>query len=648
MNIKILDSWLREYLKTGSTPEEIAKNLSLTSVSVERVERYGRDFVYDIEVTTNRADLMSVVGIAREASAILPRFDIKASFLSPEQKLPEIPAGKFPIDIKIDSSLVNRICALVMEVKVGSSPDYIKERLEGSGIRSLNNLIDITNYVMREIGHPTHVFDYDRLKTKNLVIRLSKKGERIVTLDKKERILGGGDIVADNGKGEIVDLLGVMGTLNSVVTSATKRILFFVDNNQESHIRKTSMGLGLRTEAAIINEKGVDPELAKDALLRGIELFLKNANGRIISPILDIYPSKKKKHKLSIPEKTINKIIGIKIPLKLSHEFLGRLGFNPVIKGPSIEVTVPSFRSNDVENKEDLVEEIARVYGYHLLPSAIPPLTKAKNYSLDRDEFAFEARAKNALKYWGFTEIYTPSMISEDLLDGPLGEAVTIANPLNQDLVYMRKSLIPSLLLATRENKTRESVKIFEIANVYRKNDPKLPKEILMLGALIKETGLSFYKVKGVVEQLFLDLGIKNSRFSERKEAGEGTDIYLNKDFAGAIEVLEDNLIDFELDFSLLLKYASRRKIYKPIPKFPPVIEDVRISTSAPYEQIVSVIKKHGRLVENVSLIDIYKDKKTFRITYRDPKKNLTTQDVSVDREKIYKALENNLHAQIG
>ena len=182
MNIKILDSWLRDYVKTKATPQEIGELLSLSSVSVERIEKYGNDFIYDIEVTTNRPDLMGVVGIARETATVLKQNGIDATFLLPKLSKPQTPKTNL-IEIKNDPRLANRICAVVMNIKVGQSPKEIRERLETSGTRSLNNLIDVTNYVMKTIGHPTHVFDFDRLNTKILIIREAKKGEVIKTLD---------------------------------------------------------------------------------------------------------------------------------------------------------------------------------------------------------------------------------------------------------------------------------------------------------------------------------------------------------------------------------------------------------------------------------------------------------------------------------
>ncbi|MDP2649315.1 MAG: phenylalanine--tRNA ligase subunit beta [bacterium] len=649
MNIKILDSWLKEYLKTKASAQKIAKDLSLTSVSVEKVENFGNnDFVYDIEVTTNRPDLMSVIGIAREGSAILPQFHIQADLLSLKVKKPEKPKEILPIKIESDPSLVNRITAIVMEVTVKESPKYIKERLEASGIRTLNNLIDITNYVMREVGHPTHVFDYDRLTQKTLIIRQSKKGEKIVTLDGKEHILQDGDIVADDGTGQIVDLLGVMGTENSVVTNQSKRILFFLDNNDPNRIRKTSMSLGIRSEAAILNEKGVDPELAMPALLRGIELFKEIADGKVVSDIIDIYSNKPKIRTIKVSKEKVSKVVGVEIPEKISVNILEKLGFEVKTTKDQFIIIVPSWRS-DVEIDEDIIEEIARVYGYYKLPSIIPPLTSLEYYHMEKDPFYFEKRVKEALKYWGFTENYTYSMVSENLLEGPVEDAVTIANPLTEDMVYLRKTLVPSLLQIARNNENREELKIFELSNVYFPKADNLPSEILMLAGVLKKNKVSFYEIKGIVEHLLTDLGIKDLEFSTSDKGGFKIDVFVENDFIGNIEVLDQNIADFELNFEKILKYASLKKVYKPIPKFPPIIEDIRVTLSdnVSYKQIVSLIKKQSDLISEVNLLDIYENKKTFRIRYQDPKKTLTNEEVSKIREKIISLLQKNLSAKI-
>ena len=650
MNIQILDSWLREHLKTKATPASLAEKLSLTSVSIERIEKLGNDFLYDIEVTTNRPDLMSVVGIAREAAAVLPQHGIDAEFIPLKLRGPEINNLNLPLEIVNDEKLTGRICAVIMEVEISKSPKEIEERLLAAGIRSINNVIDVTNYVMREVGHPTHVFDYDRIASHKLIVREAKRGEKIVTLDKKEHILSGGDIVADDSSGTIVDLLGVMGTDNSVVTDTTKRILYFIDNNNPEKIRKTSMSLGIRSEAAVLNEKGVDPELAYTAFLRGIELFEKIAHGKVISKLYDIYPEKPKSKTISVSQEKITSVIGIEIPLNKAAKTLQDLGFETKTDGKILHATIPTFRLNDVDIEEDLIEEIARVHGYHLLPSILPPIQNESPYNLSSNIFFWEARIRNFFKYNSFSEVYTYAMVGDDLFEGDTDNAVIIANPLNDELLYMRRTLVPSLLQVADLNKNRDELFIFELANVYLRKSNDLPNELLKLAGLIKHPKVSFATSKGLLENLFFDLGIKNISWKNPQDGGDGADILADKDLLGTIEQLSTDTIDFELDFETLIKHSSLKKTYNPISKFPPVIEDVTITLPAEalFDEAVKIIKKQSHLVVTVSLLDMYQNKITLRITYQDPTKNLTNEDIAPIREKIETALTKDLKAKIG
>lgn len=647
MNIKILDSWLREHLKTKAKAEAIARTLSLTSVSVEKLEKHGEDFIYDIEITTNRVDLMSVLGIAKEASAVLPEHGIASEFVHLKMTTQTRGNSKFPIEIKNDPEIVNRICAVVMEVNVKQSPKIIKDRLEASGIRSLNNLIDVTNYVMREIGHPAHVFDFDRLNTKSLTIRKSRKGSVVKTLDGKTHTLLGGDIVAENDKGEIVDLLGIMGTTNSVVNESTKKILYFIDNNNPVNIRNTSMSLGIRTEAAVLNEKGVDPSLAMDALIRGIELFKEIADGKVVSEILDIYPniSKNKTIKLSLSK--INDVIGVEIPKVKSEQILVSLGFGVKKQDEDLSIEVPSARLSDIETEEDIIEEIARVFGYEKLPTVLPTFLSSKPYKLD-NEFYFEQRLKNAMRYLGFTEVYSYSMVSEDVYEGPIDQAVKIKNPLSEDMVYLRSSLTPSLLSVLSENKKREVVKIFEVANIYHKKQKTLPIERLTFAGLIKSRSNSFFDTKGLIESVLEDLGITGLKFKE-KDDGIGALVYKDNEELGYIEQFNSEVINFEFDFGKILSHANIKKSYKPLAKFPPIIEDLSVEVGGEVStyDIIKDIKSQSELIAEVSLLDQFGEKKTFHIIYQNPTRNLTLSEISKVREQIKKSLQKNFSATI-
>jgi phenylalanyl-tRNA synthetase beta chain len=638
MNIKIVDSWLREFLQTKASVKEVAKQLSLTSVSVEKTEKIGEDFVYDIEVTTNRPDLMSVTAVAREAAVALEQEKTPAKFV--DLKTPNIQksSNKFPIDIKADPKLVNRICAVVMEVEISQSPKEISQRLELSGIRSLNNLIDVTNYVMRETGHPAHVFDFDLLTSKKMIIRESKENEKLTTLDGKTYSLLGGDIIADDGSGLVIDLLGVMGTKNSVVNEKTKRILFFLDNNNPLNIRKTSMSLGIRTEAAIINEKGIDPQATMDTLIRGIELYEKIAKGKVISEIFDWYPEKLQSAVIKVDIEKIDKIIGVNLGIDKSAEILENLGFKVKKNSTELEVEPPTTRQ-DVKIDEDVIEEIARIYGYHKLPSIIPTFISSKTTGF-ANNFYFENRIKNAFKYLGFTECYTYSLVSEDLFEGPMEDAIKLKNPLSKDMAVLRNTLIPSLLGVEKENPKNVELKIFELSNIYMKKAEGLPDEILTLSGLIKEKNANFYAVKGIIEIVLQDLGITNLIFKTSSKGGMGASVFIDRDYLGEIEVLDQNLIDFELNFEIILKHATLKKTFTPFAKFPPIVEDISLIADAQTQDIINEMKSVDLKIADVTLKDTFENSRTFHVEYRDFAKNLTKEEVGKIREKILTAIK--------
>ena len=650
MNILIPNSWLSEYLETNATPQQFADAMSLSSVSIERIEKIEDDFVYDIEVTTNRPDLMSIMGIALEASAVLPQQGYKAKFKPSTIDYSEKVVSKSEmLDIENDKNLVNRIMAVVLEVELAPSPKKITDRLTRTGIRSINNVVDVTNYIMREVGHPSHVFDYDRLAGHKLIIRESRKGEKITTLDNKEYILPGGDIVADNGTGEIVDLLGIMGTANSVVTNTTKRVVLFLDNNNPVLLRKTSMNLGIRTEAAILNEKGVNPDRMLPTLLTGIELLIKNAKAKVISPIIDIYPNKVASRTVKVSQEMINKVIGIEIPQKTIEEILTNLGFVVTVDKSIFSVEVFTSRINDIQIPEDIIEEVARVYGYNKIPNILPPSPHLEYLHQETNEFYWMTKIKNAFKFWGYNEVYTYSLIPESLFDGPIENAVKLKNPLDTDHEYLRNSLIPGLAVVASENERVEELRIFEISNVYLKKPHGLPDEVLHLAGLIRHQSSSFYEAKGVVEQVLSLLGISKYEFTGKSEGIDGASLLIGEKLAGTIEVDEDEAT-FELDLSLLLGHARSQKRFVPIAKFPPIIEDVRVelSESIQYAQIVNTIKKASTLVHDVALLDLYGNKRTFRITFMSKEKNLTNEEISPVRNLIYKALEKAFDAHIG
>ncbi len=661
MNILISHNWLKEYLQTNASPEQIAKYLSLCGPSVERVTKVNGDFVYDIEITTNRVDMMSILGIGREARAILPQFNIQTSLKQPKLAQDIKPKGEIlPIAIKDPDHLCYRVLGVVMDnVKLGPSPKLIQQRLEKTGIRSLNNAVDVTNYVMTEIGHPAHVFDYDRITTKKLVLRKAKKGEKIISLEGKEYTLTGGDIVIDDGTGKIIDLPGIIGTQNSIVTSQTKRVLLFIEANNPYQIRKSSMELGIRTVAATLNEKGVDPELAKTALLRGIQLFKELTGSKVASPIHDIYPQPYKPKDVKTSLEMITQRLGVEINSQRIEKILTALGFKVKIKTLNNQtefiVTVPSLRARDINIPEDIVEEVARIYGYHNLPSIIPPLYQLPEKP-EENNFIWEKKTKTLLRDWGFTETYTYTFQSKKELKQFKLEPekhLKLKNPLTKDWVYLRTNLIPSLLSVLKENRgVKEEVKIFELSSVFIPQENKLPLEKQKLVLLWQAS--KFYTLKGVCEALLHELGIKKLKFvNVNKEKyfnwhpvrtalikSKGKNLGLIGLLKPSIVqnfTLKKPVVAAYLNFDIISSLANNKKTYLPIPKYPAVIEDLSflISQKETTQKIIKIIKNSHPLVTKVKLKDIYKTVKTFEIHYQDPDKSLAAEEVSKARRKI-------------
>jgi phenylalanyl-tRNA synthetase beta chain len=648
MNIQILHSWLLEYLDTNATPQKIGEYLSLCGPSVEKIEKHGNDWLYDIEVTTNRVDMMSVYGIAREAAVILLQFGIKASLKPIHSIKPEIPKTSLPLIIKSNDKLVKRTMGIILsDIKNWKSPEWMKTRLEASGIRSLNSVIDITNYVMTEIGHPCHVFDYDTIKTHTLLIRESKKQEKVITLDNKVYTLPEGSIVIDDGTGEIIDLPGIMGTKNTVVNDNTKTVLFFIDNNDPIKIRRTSMTTGIRTVAATLNEKGVDPNLAENALLRGIALFQEVTGATVASKMYDHYTKPYTSKKIMLQKTFIDQRLGVVVPAKRIETILESLGFGVTwkkekrqvlkqVQDDVLEITVPSFRAQDITISEDVVEEVARIYGYHNLPSELmkglipEPLADAP--------FAFEIHAKRILQSLSGVEVYTMSLISEKETNAKT--ALKLRNPLGTDNEYMRMSLAPSLVRAAKNNtQEKESFHLFEVANVYIPKRKDLPEEKMMLAGIFAHT--SFRQAKGIVESFLEQLHIDYTfELEDREDYIKGTrvKIMVGKNEIGEFGQLENaNLFYYQFPVEVLRKVYKQMPAFVSIPKYPAQVEDMTFELNERIKvgDIIATMKNEDPLVTSVELTDIYENAHTFRINYQDPEKTLTDKEVEEVRTKI-------------
>lgn len=670
MNILIPYKWLKEYLETQARPEKIGECLSLCGASVEKINKVGNDSVFDIEITTNRVDMMSVLGIAREAATILPQFGIKAKLKKDPYKNPKstqkivskIPGLKVIIKNK---SLCPRFTAVILKnVKIGPSPKIVQKRLTKAGMRPINNIIDISNYLMHELGQPVHTFDYGKIKKQTIILRESKKGEEVVTLDGKVNKLAGGDIVIEDGNGKLIDLCGIRGGKNSEIDKNTKEVLLFVQTYEPHHIRQTSMSLGQRTEAAALFEKDVDSELVMPTLLKGIQLIKQNAKAQVASKIIDIYPHQYKPKKVKVSLQLIEQYLGLPVQLTKVKNILTSLGFSvsSLKRGKEIEAAIPSWRAKDVNIAEDLIEEIARIYGYHNLPSVLPPLHQQPKKS--GINFDWENRIKHLLKNWGLTETYTYSMQSEEeLVNFNLDpkKHLKIKNPLSSEWLYMRTNLLASLLPVIKQNLgLKKEINLFEISNVYLPKKGDLPNEKLKLAIIL--TGDRFSQLKGMIEALLFELGVDKIVFSSAQEEADkqwgsktaairienksklsllGLLGELNPTVINNFEVKE-KVVAAYLDFELLLKLATKIKKYNPIAKYPPIIEDLTfvLAPKATYAKLLTLISSISSLIRKIEFIGLYKNSLSLRIFYQHSDKNLTDKEISKIREKIIKKVK--------
>jgi len=653
MDILILDSWLREYIKTEASADNVAEYLSLSGPSVDKIEPVGRakkkDYVYHIEVTTNRVDSASVYGIAREAAAILPRFGQKIRFNQLKYDLKQNFVNKVDyLEAKVDHKLCPRFTAvLIKDVEIKPSSEKIRERLSSIGVRPINNIIDISNYLMYELGQPMHTFDYDKIKGSKMLLRASKKGEKLTTLDGKTHKLQGGDIVIEDGGGRLIDLAGIMGGENSQVDSKTKNVLLFVQTYNPQNIRSTSMSLSLRSEAAVLFEKGLDTELVTLGIKRGIELFEKLTLGKAEPEILDLYPNPYKPKRLKTEIEFVTSRLGVEIEKKEISRLLGALGFKTSWSGKYINIIMPSFRANDISIPEDIVEEIARIYGYHNLPSYLmqgnlpePP----KN-----TPFKFEVEVKQILKGMGSTEVYNYSMVPKEFVEK---NALRLKNPLGAESEYMRDSLRPSLVQSIKQNSGEKNpFHLFEMANVYIPRKGKLPNEKIVLAGIF--SNYTYRETKGVIESLLEQLNINTEYKPEDKQhflPSRRVKITTGNNQLGELGILDEKrLIYYEFDVEKLRKSSKRVSSYKKIPKYPAQIEDITLTLPERTRvgDVVSSISSASKLVKSVELTDIFKDAYTFRIWYQHPGKTLTDKEVEVIRKKILQVVKKKFGATI-
>ncbi len=624
MNILVPHSWLADYIKTGASSEDIARFLSLHAFSVEKIIKQGEEIIYEIEITPNRGDALSVLGIARELRAILPRQNFKVSWQKRRVAAEETGDDRLKLKVEIkDKSLVPRFSAIILDnVQIKDSPDFIKQRLEAVGTRALNNVIDITNYLMFDKGQPMHVFDYDKILGAKMVVRESKKGEKLTTLDGLERVLPEGVIVIEDGQGRLIDLCGIMGAKNSEVDENTKRVLLFVQVYDPVRIRKSSMALGHRTEAALRFEKGIDFEGVVPALWEAVNFLQGEAHAKVASQLIDILNVKITPKKVTVDYAKINQVAGVEITKETVDKILRDLGF--VFEGKN--VIVPSWRREDIDLAEDLAEEVIRLYGYDKLPNKL--LTGEIPQQAAEPIFRLEDMARDYLKHRGFFECYTNSAASQILAGA---SAIKLANPLSEDFSYLKTSILPQLLAVAEKNQGYgETIRIFELASVYlpRKND--LPDQPLRLGLVAR--GVEYGEFKGAIEGLLEELGVNNH-------------------FDFTIQEFGNNVLAVELDFEKLAKQANKTKTYVPLSSFNSIKEDLTLVIpdiqDIRYSEIAELILAADKRVKKLEFKDMYKNFLTLAIEYYDSAQQISSEQTQEIRKKIFEQLEKKMAVKL-
>lgn len=682
-------SWLREYIEGELDPHTIANALTMAGLEVGAVEDIDGDKVFDIEITPNRADCLSIIGIAREIKAIFglklkkPSFKIKR----------ELKESSFTISI-VNPELCYRYAGrIVRNLKVAPSPQWLKRRLEAAGIRSINNVVDVTNYVLLEYGHPLHAFDLDLLEGYQIRVGtprdFGKTALEVVTLDGVRRRINDDDLLIWDGV-KPVAVAGIMGGANTEVTDKTVNILIESAYFKPERIRRTSKRLGLSTESSYRFERGTDIEALKEALDRAAFLIEELAGGDVYE-VIDVYPVKIPKKKILFDTKRICKFLGINLKDEEIIRILELLEINVEKKEDSIYIaSVPSHR-NDLEIEEDIAEEVARIYGYDMIPAQIPSVFR---YVQENYELAQKRRFLNLIRDYlislGYSEAVNFSFMSPDELD-ILGipendirrNYISLLNPLRQEESIMRTMLLPTLLKNVEKNTSRgiENLRLFEIGKVFiAQQGFPLPQEILHLGIVSKKEELKssfkddpydFYSLKGLIEGVFRHFKIDNVFYVRSEEKflhpGQSADILIEGEKIGFIGVLSPEVLsklDFktkpficivELDLDRLFSFAKTEIKYKPFSTYPAIKRDTALILPVEFEayKIYEIVKSfNNELIEDIFIFDVYqgegipKQNKSiaFRIIYRAYDRTLTTEEV----ESIHNQLIEKIIAETG
>ena len=679
-------NWLQSFFKKKlPRPEKLAELLTMHSFETTSHQSsvISHQSVLDIDVLPNRAgDCFSHLGIAREIAAIANLNYRDSISIVKEDKI--LKAKDYvSIEVKNKEACPRYTARVITDVKVGPSPKWVQERLKVCGLRPINNIVDIANYIMLETGQPLHAFDGQKLEGNKIIVRFAKDRERIVTLDEEKYDLDSNPPTTRQGKNTDSNILviadakkpvaiaGIKGGMIPEIDKKTKIVVLESANFEPRTIRRGSKKLDLKTDASLRFEHGIDPNLTKMAINRAAYLIQEIAKGKVVQGLIDVYPKKISPKKIRLDLNYVERLLGVKIPKNEAKNILKRLGFKIIEIGSRlIEVEAPTRRL-DVSLPEDLIEEIGRIYGYQKIPSVFP--TVALIPPKRNLEIFWEDNIKNILKEVGLTETYNYSFISEreaKIFKYQPKDLIEVENPISIEQKYLRPSLILNLLKNVEKNQRHfDQIKIFELGKIFQ----KAKAEKRMLSGVI--TGDAFYQVKGMIDLLLNKLGISNAWYDEYQPTPEESkisiwhpkkcaEIKVNHDeigFLGEIspKILDDlkieiKLVVFDLDFEKLQKLASEEHEYWPISRYPAAVRDlaVLVPRLVRVEEVLNRIEAAGSpLIRDIDLFDIYEGEEiprgkknlAFHIIYQAEDKTLSSKEIDQIQKKIIQSLEKEI-----
>jgi phenylalanyl-tRNA synthetase beta chain len=668
--MKILLSWLRDYIEIRHSAGQIAEMLSDLGFPCEGIEHLDGDAVIDVEVTSNRGDCLSYIGIARELSVAAGK-ELKLPVVKPDESGKD--ASNFASVEIAEPDLCGRYTARIIEgVKVGPSPQWMVKRLEAAGMRSVSNVVDATNYAMLETGQPPHAFDYAKIKDGKIIVRKAVAGERIVSIDGTKCDLDPGMLVIADPRGPVA-VAGVMGGLDTEVNSATTTVLLEDAHFNPVCVRTTSRRLSLPSEASFRFERIVDIDAIDWASQRTAQLITQVAGGRVAKGVVDVYPHRKQPKQVTLRLSRLEKLLGVRIPHQDVIRILSALGCGPHLTEGVVTCQVPSWRS-DVYREVDLVEEVARVYGYDKIPTE--QRIDIEVTPVDRRQKMLQAVGRY-LNACGFYQAVTVTFVDKavaELFTGPQVPYLAVRDLTRKTDNLLRQGLLGSLLgvLKTNLNAKNRPCRVFEIADTFvprTENRDALPVEQVRL-ALVCDSDLR--DVRGVIEGLIKSIDREADIVFEPASliwADTAAQIWVNGELLGTSGVVSQAVkdkFDFkevtpvvaELEFERLIALQAESIKVKPIPRFPEIERDLSIvvDEEVPWADIsAAVCKKACSELENVRFVDIYRGKGipdgkksvTLSLCFRDDDGTLTHDEVDEFQKVIVESLSDTVKAEL-